>query len=117
MPEPWFHAGVQPARRTVRPEPAVVAGSRDHGVRQPMGITRRDALAGVLWGAAAGTVGRGARGQQAPSPAAEYAAVRQYADVRALAERIARENFPAPPRGPERFAQPAHPGHTATLGT
>src|SRR3546814_14515843 len=103
MPEQWFHAGVQPERRTVREEPAVVGGRREQGGRQPMGSTRRDALAGVLWGGAAGTVGRGARGQQAPSPAAEYAAVRQYADVRALAERIARESFRDPPRVPERL--------------
>src|SRR3546814_15433981 len=78
-----------------------------------MGITRRDALAGVLWGVAAGTVGRGARGQQAPSPAAEYAAVRQYADVRALAERIARESFRDPPRVPERFAKLDYQGYYA----
>src|SRR3546814_9844923 len=78
-----------------------------------MGITRRDALAGVLWGVAAGTGGRGARGQQAPSPAAEYAAVRQYADVRALAERIARESFRDPPRVPERFAKLDYQGYYA----
>lgn len=52
-------------------------------------------------------------GAEAPSEAAvsPYAQVRNYADVRALAERTAREDFKAPSRIPERFAKLDHDGY------
>lgn len=76
-----------------------------------MAISRRDALAGVLWGVTAGMIGRAAAAQEPGSPAAAFAKVRQYADVRALAERIAKESFQDPPRVPERFAKLDYQGY------
>lgn len=69
-----------------------------------MAITRREALAGIILTVGASAGSGAARSQQKPSPAAAFAAVREFADVRALAERVARESFEDPPRVPERFA-------------
>lgn len=78
-----------------------------------MGITRRDALAGFLFSLTAVAGGRAAQAQS-PAPVAEtYTAVRSYADVRALAERIARQDFQPPQRVPERFAKLDYEGYYA----
>ena len=69
-----------------------------------MAITRRDAVLGVLLGVSAAGLGRAGWAQEEPAAAA-YGKVRSYADVRALAERMAREDFQDPPRVPERFAK------------
>ena len=69
-----------------------------------MAITRRDALLGALFGVAATALPRGAATAEAGSQAAAYARVRGYADVRALAEGLARSEFRSPQTVPERFA-------------
>lgn len=77
-----------------------------------MDITRRDALLGLLLGAVAGPGRTGA-----DTPASPYAEVRNYSDVRALAERIARDGFKVPPRVPERFASLDYDGYQAIRPT
>lgn len=76
-----------------------------------MAITRRDAVLGALFGITATALPRSARPAEPDSPAASYARIRDYAGVRALAERIAREDFKDPPRVPERFAKLDYEGY------
>lgn len=78
-----------------------------------MAITRRDALAGVLWGLSASAIARTAGGQERASATAEFAKVRGYEDVRSLAQKIAGRQFEDPPRVPERFAKLDYEGYFA----
>ncbi len=77
-----------------------------------MAITRRDAMLGVLLGVSAAGLGRAVWAAD-ETAAATYGRVRSYADVRALAERMAREAFQDPPRVPERFAKLDYQGYFA----
>jgi glucans biosynthesis protein len=78
-----------------------------------MAMTRRDALKGVLVGVSATTWLRLPPAVAEETDASLHLGVRDYADVRALAERLSQKDFRAPPRVPERFARLDYDGYYA----